>query len=334
MYRIDNPSAVASLPTPIQPGNPGYFTDGIPTQGQEATIVDADWANALQEEMSFVIESAGLVLSKTDRTQLAQALAILTRRRLTAPLTMYVSPTGSDNNNGLTPGTAFATIAHAYEFIRDRIDLNGFQSTIQLENGTYAGTSLGYQCNGPSPIINGNAADASLVTINGVGQPAIQASANAHIQVQNLTLTASQGASFGSGLRADTASVISFNNIRFGVCQSHFDAAPGGVLITSLVSGTTYSIVGGAQVHFASSGGFMDCCNAQVTLVGIPNFSIAFCESVQLGLCNVWGNTYTGAATGARYAAASNAVIQTNNAGANYFPGNAAGTVGTGGLYL
>jgi hypothetical protein len=77
MYRIDNDTAAASLPTPAAAGTPGYFTEGNPSGGQPATVVDADWANAVQEELMAVVEEAGLTGDKTDNAQLLAALQAL-----------------------------------------------------------------------------------------------------------------------------------------------------------------------------------------------------------------------------------------------------------------
>lgn len=76
MYRIDNATAVTSIPTPAAVGvNPnGYFFKGDPTSSQEATIVDDDWLNALQEEICNVIEASSITLDKTVRTQLLAAI--------------------------------------------------------------------------------------------------------------------------------------------------------------------------------------------------------------------------------------------------------------------
>lgn len=56
MYRIDNSTAISALPTPAVVGpNPNYyFTKGNPGSGIPATIVDDDWANAVQEELCYV----------------------------------------------------------------------------------------------------------------------------------------------------------------------------------------------------------------------------------------------------------------------------------------
>jgi hypothetical protein len=74
MYRIDSAGSVTTIPVARPLATPGYFQGGNPQSGMDATIVDADWLNAVQEEIATVIEQAGITLSKTDRTQLWQAL--------------------------------------------------------------------------------------------------------------------------------------------------------------------------------------------------------------------------------------------------------------------
>lgn len=77
MYRIDNETNIALLPTPAAVGpNPnGYFTKGDPNGGIPATIVDDDWANAVQEEICNAITAAGITLNKTKQNQLALAIS-------------------------------------------------------------------------------------------------------------------------------------------------------------------------------------------------------------------------------------------------------------------
>lgn len=54
MHRIDGPGATS-------PGN--QFTEGDPVSAVPATVVTADWLNAVQEEISGVIEGASIALS-------------------------------------------------------------------------------------------------------------------------------------------------------------------------------------------------------------------------------------------------------------------------------
>jgi hypothetical protein len=73
MFRIDHATAAPALPTPAAPGTPGYFTPGsAPTT--PPTIVTADWANAVQEEILAAVEGEGLVADKTVQDQLYQAI--------------------------------------------------------------------------------------------------------------------------------------------------------------------------------------------------------------------------------------------------------------------
>ena len=76
MFRIDVATAAVSIPTPEVPGPKvdGFFQGGDPGSGTPATILTADWLNAVQEEICTVIDEAGLTLSKTDRGQLLEAL--------------------------------------------------------------------------------------------------------------------------------------------------------------------------------------------------------------------------------------------------------------------
>ncbi len=74
MHRIDHSTNNATLPSPDAAGTAGYFKKGDPGTGVPATVVTADWANAQQEELAYVIEQAGLTLSKTNNTQLRQAI--------------------------------------------------------------------------------------------------------------------------------------------------------------------------------------------------------------------------------------------------------------------
>lgn len=67
MHRIDSSGA-----TPEQ-----RFTEGNPTTGVPATVVTADWLNAVQEEIVAVLAAAGLELSKPSNTQLRDAIVAL-----------------------------------------------------------------------------------------------------------------------------------------------------------------------------------------------------------------------------------------------------------------
>lgn len=80
--------------------------------------------------------------------------------------------------------------------------------------------------------------------------------------------------------------------------------------------------------------GTIEMYNISVTAAAALTLGNAFMSATAGGL--VWSSncTFVGAAlTGARYKVLTNAVINTNGAGANYFPGTVAGSVSTGGIY-
>lgn len=74
MFRIDDPSAAASLPVPEPTGTPGFWTEGNPATGIPATLERASWFNSIQEELMSVLAAGGITASKTTYTQLLAAL--------------------------------------------------------------------------------------------------------------------------------------------------------------------------------------------------------------------------------------------------------------------
>ena len=73
MHRIDTASATVD----------NRFTNGNPSTAVAATVVSADWLNAVQEEIVSVIAAAGIPLSKSTNTQLLDAIRA------------FATPTGS-----------------------------------------------------------------------------------------------------------------------------------------------------------------------------------------------------------------------------------------------
>ncbi|MGM7911246.1 hypothetical protein [Yersinia enterocolitica] len=70
MHRIDTPTAQVDK---FGAGKNG-FTRGNPQTGVPATALDDDYFDAIQEEIVGVVESSGLALDKSNRTQLLTAL--------------------------------------------------------------------------------------------------------------------------------------------------------------------------------------------------------------------------------------------------------------------
>lgn len=77
MYQIDNDTSSLNLPAPTAANRPGYFVDGDPAKGLAATILPAEFMNMLMMEFVNLVTAAGLVPSKSDYTQLSQAIPAL-----------------------------------------------------------------------------------------------------------------------------------------------------------------------------------------------------------------------------------------------------------------
>jgi hypothetical protein len=246
------------------------------------------------------------------------------REVLTADRTYYVATDGSDSNDGLTAGTPFLTIQKAVDVVCS-LDLSIYQATIQLADGTYtAGAVLKSYVGALPPIIQGNATTpANVVVSPSSGSCYIVRSGAWSLIGQKLT------SSNANGISGESTSSCSIANINFGTCASRHMQTTGSIRIVG-----NYTISGSASMHmWAFMGGIFDGYLNTITLLGTPNFSDAFAFAQECGVIRLPSMTFSGSATGKRYDAHRNGVITTNGAGATYLPGNAAGTVATGGQY-
>lgn len=255
-------------------------------------------------------------------------------QKLTTSLTLYVSPTGSDSNNGLTSGTAFATLQHAWNILVGTYNLNGNSVTIQLADGTYTGgllaSTMPVGASSTQAItIAGDSGTPSNVLISTTSTNCISANGPAGFVVQNMKLTSSTG----NLIVATNGSSIAFQGIVFGPTSANQATAEFGGSITAIGN---YSIVGGALSHVSAvNNGVAAIGGVTVTLSGTPAFSTAFAISSSTSTVSAVGNTFTGSATGSRWSALLNGVIYTNTgASSTYFPGSSNGGAATGGQYV
>lgn len=252
------------------------------------------------------------------------------REVLTANRTYYVRTDGSDSNTGLvdSSGGAFLTLQKAFNVIQSNLDVAGYTVTIQKDANTHtAGLSLGNWVGGGTVSLHGGGG-----TISTTSAMAITASGSLGglFTYSNVTLVTTTGGNCvnhgASGTMSQGASVV------FGACAGNGHiviAAPGAFWSSS----TSYSITGGAARHYfvSAPGGYLLYQSGTITLTGTPAFTI-FAQGNAVSRLYHAG-TFSGSATGQRYNASENASINTGGGGANYFPGNSAGAVSTGGLY-
>ena len=351
MHRIDDPTAVPTLPAPRAQGTPGYFTGGSPgSSGFAATIVRYEWLNSHQEELAHVVETAGLTLDKTDNTQLLQALNKLyvSRTLVTADMVIYVNPTtGNDSNNGLTSGTAFKTIQAAINAVYRSYDWNGHSCTIQLADGTYTVTTANawaaYFAGMPfgMPIfgltLKGNSGSRQNVQIVATNGGCVCAD-NANLNVDGLSVNG-QGTVWtvtttpGMGLAALRNGWMNATNVRMDVTGGMFGARADWGGMVNLMSGSTPVITGSGQYGiFSGIGGTIWGANSSWTVAGWSAVQPLF--FADQGRIEIGASTFSGAATGTKYGALANGVINTSGGGPGYLPGSVAGSVASGGQYI
>lgn len=259
------------------------------------------------------------------------------RTRLSADTTYYVRTDGNDGNTGLsnTSGGAFKTIQGALDYIGNNIDVVGYLVTVQVASGTYAEivtlpTLTG--CIGTNPpVLKGDTATPANVIIDGTG-------------LTSATVTRFEGHSWrlqGFTIKSDNACInahargwIRPANIVFSTCGYCGYANYNGII--EFEGNFTISASPSLGIAFLSIfQGFIFTAGAfTFTMSGSPNWSTAFAYCYDMSLQAWITAVFSGASTGVRYISAANSVIDTAGGGANFLPGNSAGSTATGGQYL
>jgi hypothetical protein len=263
------------------------------------------------------------------------------RVRLTAGLTLYVSPTGSDSATG-TLAAPFLTMQNAYVYLYRHYDLNGYAATIQLSDGIYA---AGLTANQPvvgqiGPIhVVGNVTIPANVIVNSTPTQVntFGAVGSSWLSVSGMTLNSSGIGQGGYCLVAQQNGIIFFNNIDFG-------AAVAGHIITNyggfIQCFGDYKITGSAPCHLIASTGGNICYDGSggaftitVVLQGAPQFATAFIDVDGNASAQFSGTTFSGAATGKRFSITNGGFVSVgllvSQTKASFFPGTV-GVTGTG----
>ena len=265
--------------------------------------------------------------------------AAYARERLSANRTYYVRTDGSDANSGLVnnAGGAFLTIQKAFD-TAVLLDLAGYTVTVQIGDGTYApasGTPVLSMAQswtgGGAVIIQGNSGAPANVVLSATAADAINV-ATALPGLLTLKDFKLQTTTSGSCLFLAGAGRVDFSGLNFGSAASRHIYV-GAKHIVNVIG--DYSISGGATWHIQAGfgGGTLQEMGHTITLSGTPNFSSSFCVAAA-GFVIFQGTVFSGSATGARYSVNMNGVISVNGAGANYLPGDAAGSTASGGQYV
>ncbi len=260
--------------------------------------------------------------------------------------------TGSDSNDGLSSGAAFATLQKAADTVA-KFNVNGFTVTIHVANGTYAPIAL-KPVNGSGQInFVGNSVTPANVLISSSAGSAIKANGVSSgyvldgfkVQVSAPDLaTGDQGA----GVTASGSTDLLIRNFDFGACcTAHISASGARITVGPGTIKTSGGITVVPEVGYAShivvdSGGKVATQGYEVAPDLDPDYVIpsavsvgSFIRAMSSGSTNYIYKSLTGSGnvTGSRYSAFTNGIIWTNGAGENYYPGTTAGSKSLGGQY-
>jgi len=260
-------------------------------------------------------------------------VALDLREKLDANRTYFVRTDGSDGNSGLanTAGGAFLTVQKAIDLVSATLDCGIYDVTIQVAAGTYGGqVRLKSFIGSGNVIVVGDTVTPSNVVFSAGGSTVALASNQCigNYSLQGFRCSNATGAHF----QFDGQCYIRFQNVDFAATTDRHLGVSGGAI---LVASGNYSISGGALNHIRTGNGPSRISVSQitVTLTGTPAFSSSYAESTENGYIGAYGATFTGSATGKRYNAVTGGGINVGGGGANYFPGNAAGTSTSPGWY-
>lgn len=271
---------------------------------------------------------------------------------LTTDLTLYVRSNGSDNNDGLTPSSAFATVQHAVDVGYSTLQLNGHALTIDIGSGTFGSAVV------TAPLVGQRGSYALWFAGAGKGSTTIQSQqANFNFNgqasgvISNLRMTSMGGSAWGDGccVMCHNAQAQVFD-VDYGPCSTSGQAFGNQVHSSTgsaIAMGSTdkdyfINISGGGIRHAAGyAGSLVQWWNVKVTLTGTPAYG-AFAQSswgsaVQSGhVPPGTGTAFSGAATGDRFWVDGVSSITTNHGdgGPNFYPGSTPGTVVNNNLQL
>lgn len=299
-------------------------------QSEVDTLATTIGTKADQSEVDTLATTIGTKADQSEVDTLATTVAGMSAKTiLTEKLQLYISPSGNDTTGDGSSSAPWATMQKAANWVGAHIYLNGYDVTVNMAAGTYtdALVLLG-DLDGPGYLnFVGDIVTPSNVLVSTTFS-CFQVYAG-KIGVSGIRMAASAGYALTAQHRGE---IYTRGPVEFGACShGHMYAATGGLVRIN----QSYTIVGDTPYHIqADVGGKLFLAEHTCTLSGTRTFT-AFARAANCG-CIYRGATvtYTGSATGIRYSAVLNGVINTFSAGASFFPGSVAGSTATGGQYF
>lgn len=267
-------------------------------------------------------------VSTATQTALDAKRSITTsRERLTGNRNYYVRTDGSDSNDGLanTSGGAFLTIQKAIDTAA-ALDLSIYNVIIDVADGTYTGgLTLKSYVGGGYILIRGNTTTPANVLLNVTGN-CVYGEDCGNWQLSGVKLV-----STSRGIYLVGRSALKISLIDFGACTYNHMLIESGARVRATGNWTISGGSGSAHIGLNYGGSFVAAV-LTCTITGTP--ALTYFVDASIGSnATLQAMTFSGSATGTRYSATMNSVIQTYGGGSTYLPGNVAGSTATGGQY-
>ena len=260
---------------------------------------------------------------------------------LNGNLTVYVSPSGDDTNDGMSESSPWATIQKALDYIRDA-NLNFNDYVIQLMDGVHdadnyvnvPGTLNTVSSDGDDNYNNyiyilGNSSDPTAVTVN---NQFYFFHSDVSLNVSNLVLKNDNPDSGGNIFYLDSAETYLQigSNVTFSNCDSNHIYSEYGSFIIFYYD---FTINGGSDNFlFLKNKARAIISSNTVTVNNTPSFS-NFIYLNNNSLVDIEGTAFDGAATGSRYYLDFNSHIAVYDYSGDELPGDAEGSVANNSLY-
>jgi hypothetical protein len=260
-------------------------------------------------------------------------------------LILYVRLDGNDttgDGSANTAAKAFRTIQRAVAYILGSFSIAGRNVTIQLgQAGTYDGVLIEHLTQGQIIIKGDQANQDSYIIPDKVGKNACVVVKDADVSIIGVQLREMTGTK--QGLFVSQGSTVTITNVSFSGVGGNNDGGGGRVMIDVFDSSEIFAF---GNIRFGYScreaiscpgGGFTaGQWSTLFTNVGNPVFQRGwvFAEMGGTAEFSPGFTTFSGGAQGPKFNVNTNSVIRCFGGGLNFLPGNQAGIIATGGVYI
>jgi len=245
--------------------------------------------------------------------------------------------TGNDLNDGLTVGKPFQTLQKAQDTI-NLFNLNGYSVTVHVADGSYQGVWCGI-INGTGTVSYiGNVATPSACIVSNSTGPAFGIAGTSYV-IRGFKLLSSGnsgGQLSGNGVWCIGNGQCVIYEVEVGYCINfHFVADSGYICLVGPI--TVTATAGNAHMH-ALDGSYITSPWPNSTAINItaPINIASWAGCTTSSTMAVRYSPYNGAAnvTGQKFNVSGNGVMNVFGNGVNYYPGNIAGVLSSGGQYV